>query len=110
VIAAVLVPGGGHLMLYRRAAGVARLLVFAIWAGAGGRWLFAGTPVARVPGLVLVTGALLLWASGVVDVAGLTGPGAREPIGNRGLLWLVVGVTIVLALAVTGATVTAVRP
>jgi ribosomal protein L40E len=110
VAAAAVVPGAGHVLLHRTAAGLARMLVFGLWVTAGMRWLVGGSPAARVPGMVLVLGSLLLWMATLVDTVGLTSPQEREPLGSRGLLWLVVGVTILLALAVTGVTVGAVRP
>lgn len=91
-------PGLGHVQAGRTGSGVTRMVLALLWL-LGGVWWLAAATTARLPGAILVVGALILWIASFLDVRALL---ARrdEPFGVRGLLWLVVGVTALLMVAV----------
>jgi len=104
VAGSLILPGLGHVQAGRTGSGVTRMVLALLWL-LGGVWWLAAATTARLPGAILVVGALVLWVTSFLDVRALL---ARrdEPFGVRGLLWLVVGVTALLmvtvALAATG--------
>ncbi len=98
VLATVVLPGLGHVVTRRAGAGLARIAIFVLWAVGGIVWLLSGGDAARAPAVTLLAGAGLLWGLTLVDIVARGGRG-DEPIGNRGLLWLVVAVTLGLAVA-----------
>lgn len=98
---AIAVPGLAHLLLGARGAGLARLAVWALWLG-GGVLLITGG--ARLVGGLLVVAALGLWTVTVLEVPRLQ-RGAGGLLTPRALAWLVVAVTVVLALVTTAAAV-----
>jgi hypothetical protein len=96
-----LLPGLGHLVAGRVGSGIARalfglgwllggvlLLVAAVRAGSG-HW-------AAVP---LLAGAVIVWVLSVVDAQALARGQQREYLDGRNLLWLMVGVTCLLVVA-----------
>ncbi len=105
IVASSLLPGLGHLMAGRTGAGLARIAVFGLWLAGGVGWTLSGSGPTRPPGLVLLAGAALLWVATQIDIVSLVGPRRAEPLGNRGLLWLVVGVTVLLAASVAMLTI-----
>lgn len=95
----VLLPGLGHVLAGRTGSGVTRMLLWLLWA-AGGLWWVLSTGQGRLPGTVLIGGAVILWGATLVDANAITKGAAAEPFGVRGLLWTVVGVTGLLMLVV----------
>ncbi len=92
-------PGIGHLLAGRTGSGVTRLVLGVLWL-IGGIWWLATTGVSGgAPGVILILGALVLWVASYLDVQSLL-DGRDERFGVRGLLWLVVGVTALLMIAV----------
>jgi hypothetical protein len=103
----VVLPGGGHLLAGRPGTGVARLALWLLWLGPGlPAVLGAQGAVAALPGLVLLAGAVVLWATTLVDVQRLAGGDGREVLTSRRLLWLVGAVVAGAVLAVFAATLT----
>jgi hypothetical protein len=103
----VVLPGVGHLLAGRPGTGVARLLLWLLWLGPGlPAVLGAQGAVAALPGLVLLAGAAVLWATTLVDVQRLAGGDGREVLTSRRLLWLVGAVVAGAVLAVFVATLT----
>lgn len=96
LVASGLLPGLGHVLAGRLGTGLARALLFVLWA-AGGLVLLRGTGGAA-GGTVLVLGALVVWAASLVDVTRLDT--AHPPLlGPRRLGMLVLVVTSVLLVA-----------
>ncbi len=102
--ASLVLPGLGHVLAGRIGSGITRMLLALIWL-IGGLWWLVATTTGRLPGVILVIGAVLLWVASAMDIRGLLA-GGEEPFGVRGLLWFVVGVTallmITVAVAATG--------
>lgn len=97
----ILLPGLGHMRAGRAGTGVARAVVALAWligavALGVGAVRSGAAPVAAVP---LLLGAVAVWVASVRDVRVLADDGRRELLDARGLLWLVAGVTGLLALA-----------
>jgi len=88
-------PGLGHMQGGKRTAGVARFVIFAGWLVAGLMWTWGDLPDVRLAGFVLLGGAVLLWGTTLVDTMAMVRR-RDEIFGARGLLWLVIGVTVVL--------------
>jgi hypothetical protein len=101
VLATGLLPGLGHLQAGRVGSGIARavfavgwlvggllLLVAALRAGSG---IWAATP--------LLAGAAVVWALSILDARSLARGVEREHLDGRTLLWLMVGVTCLLVVA-----------
>lgn len=110
IIVSLVLPGGGHLIAGRVVSGLLRLVIVALWVGTAGLALGrAGWDVrAGLPDLsspvpmvvpVLLVGVALVWFVGVVDTVIMTGRRRREALGGRGLVWLVVVVTLGLLVA-----------
>lgn len=97
--ASAVLPGAGHFLLGRVGSGVTRAALFLLWA-VGGLWWIVSTQDGRSPGIVLLAGAVVLWAATLVDADAITKGQSSEPFGVRGLLWTVVGVTGLLMLMV----------
>ncbi len=98
--ASLALPGLGHLLARRTGSGIARLGLTLLWLGGGLAILLGGASVvARLPGLVLLLGVVVLWVGTVLDARELEAGGSRELLDGRALLWLVVGVTVALILA-----------
>lgn len=97
--ASAVLPGAGHLLVGRVGSGITRAVLFLLWA-AGGLWWIVSTQDGRSPGIVLLVGAVVLWAATLVDANAITKGQSVEPFGVRGLLWTVVGVTGLLMLMV----------
>jgi hypothetical protein len=111
VAASALLPGLGHMLAGRVAAGVARAILALLWLVGGVTILVGATgAVARLPGVVLLLGAAALWAGTLVDAAELARGGTQELLSPRALLWLVVGVTGLLLVALAGAAMAGVSP
>ena len=101
LLASALLPGLGHLLVGRPGSGIARLLLWLLWAGGAGAILVsAGLSGAAV---VLVLAALGLWILTLYDLLQLA-RGGSEVLTGRVLAWCVVVVTTLLVLlAVAGA-------
>lgn len=97
--ASAVLPGAGHFLTGRVGSGVTRAALFLLWA-VGGLWWIVSTQDGRSPGIVLLVGAVVLWAATLVDANAITKGQSSEPFGVRGLLWTVVGVTGLLMLMV----------
>lgn len=104
VAASVLLPGAGHLLLGRSAAGVGRMLLYVVWAIGGVALLraAAGTDGSVLPALPLLAGAFVLLATSVLDALALQRGSAAETLSVRSLLWLTVGVIGLTTLAFLG--------
>lgn len=92
IVASVVLPGAGHVVLGEIVAGLVRLVVTSAWLGAGLFWWSQSTTVAHMAARVLMVGVCLVWLTSLVDVVAI-GRRRPQPVGARGLLWLVVGVT-----------------
>ena len=100
LLASALLPGLGHLLVGRSGSGIARLLLWALWAGGAGTILVSAGLTG--PFLVLALAAIGLWSLTLHDVVQLTRGGA-EVLTGRVLAWSVVAVTTLLVLlAVAG--------
>lgn len=105
VAASVLLPGAGHMLLGRQAAGIGRLILYLVWASGGLALLSAaaGADGTFLPALPLLTGAFVLLATSVLDaVAVRRGDVTTEILSVRALLWLTVGVIGLTTLAFIG--------
>lgn len=92
-------PGVGHLLAGRLGSGITRMALGALWLVLGLWWLATTSSSGNAPGAILILGAVVLWGASYLDVRALV-DGEEERFGVRGLLWLVVGVTTVLMVAV----------
>lgn len=92
-------PGVGHLFAGRLGSGITRLVLGVLWLVLGIWWLATTTSSGNAPGVILILGTVVLWAASYLDVRSLV-DGDDERFGVRGLLWLVVGVTTLLMVAV----------
>ncbi len=97
-----LLPGAGHIARGQYGSGIARALLFALWAGGGVVMIGGPGPARTFVAAPLLLGALVLWLTGLVDVVGLAG-GNRQLMDGRALLWLVVAVTGFTLLGAFGA-------
>lgn len=109
-------PGAGHMAVGRVGTGVARALLFTVWA-LGGVLLLVGGGRGALAAVPLVLGAVALWGGTLWDVAALRAGRRQQLWSGRPLLWLVVGVTVLLLISAlggaggaVGATGTAVPP
>lgn len=94
-----LAPGVGHLVAGWIGSGLARLVLFAVWAVGGMLLLLGGgLPVA----LPLLLGAAILWGVGLPDAV-RAAEERPQLLTGRVLLWLVIGVTLLSALAAAAA-------
>jgi ribosomal protein L37E len=100
----MLLPGAGHLSAGRVGSGAARALLFLVWLS--GAILLAGETGAGLAVAPLALGAALLWAGSVLDVVNLQ-RGRPEVLVGRTLLWLVIGVTGLLMVAVLATAISA---
>lgn len=92
----LLLPGAGHYVLGHQGSGVARAVLFVVWALGGLALLVTGNRAALAAAPLLL-GAVALYAASVFDVRNLEA-GRAELLAGRALLWLVVGVTALLLL------------
>lgn len=100
LLASALLPGLGHLLVGRSGSGIARLLLWALWAGGAVAILVSAGLTG--PSLVLALAAIGLWSLTLHDVVQATRGGA-EVLTGRVLAWSVVVVTTLLVLlAVAG--------
>lgn len=100
LVASVLLPGLGHVLLGRVGTGIARMLLFLLWAlGSVGLSRGASGVSTLAPALVLLLGAVLVWVGTLLDTRLLLASDSREVLTSRVLLWLVVGVTMALVAA-----------
>jgi len=102
LLASALLPGLGHVLVGRPGSGIARLLLWLLWAGGAGAILVS----AGLSGAALVLGlaALGLWSLTLHDLVQLA-RGRPEVLTGRVLAWSVVAVTtllVLLAVAGTG--------
>jgi len=102
VVASALLPGLGHLIAGRTGSGAARAVLAVLWLVGGiALVVVADGAVARLPGVVLLAGAVSVWAATLADAAELARGGVRELLAVRTLLWLVVVVTGLLIVALS---------
>lgn len=103
-LASVLLPGAGHVLLGRVAAGAGRMVLYVVWMVGGIALLLAasGSDGSVLPSLPLLTGALILLATSVLDALALRQGRATELLSVRSLLWLTVGVIGLTTLALIG--------
>ena len=100
LVVSVVLPGLGHLLLGAIGAGIARLVLWAVWI-VGGIGLVL-EPASRGIGGVLVVGALALWLASLVGVWRL-GTGEPDPVGTRMLAVGVGAVTLLMVLVAVAA-------
>lgn len=94
VVATVVLPGAGHLLLGSVGAGIARLALWLVWLTGGiAMWSGPGSPA--VAGMLL-GGALALWAAGLVVTLRLA-RGTTDPVTAP---VLGIGVVVVTLLAI----------
>ena len=101
VLLSAVVPGLGHLMAGRVGSGIARAIFGLGWLVGGVLLLLAAVRAgsgyaAAVP---LLLGAAVVWVLSVLDAQGLARGAQREHLDGRRLLWLMVGVTCALVVA-----------
>jgi hypothetical protein len=101
VVLSGLLPGLGHLVAGRVGSGLARALFGVGWLVGGVLLLVAAVRAgsghwAAVP---LLAGAVIVWVLSVVDAQSLARGQQREYLDGRTLLWLMVGVTCLLVVA-----------
>ncbi|TVR21411.1 MAG: hypothetical protein EA387_10250 [Nitriliruptor sp.] len=101
LLASALLPGLGHLLVGRPGSGIARLLLWLLWAGGAGAILVSAGLTGAA--LVLALAAIGLWILTLHDLLQLA-RGRPEVLTGRVLAWSVVVVTTLLVLlAVAGA-------
>jgi hypothetical protein len=99
VLASLVLPGLGHLLVHRTGTGVARLVLALSW-GVGALVIARGaTGVGLLPAIPLVLGAVAVWAGSVRDVLAMV-DGAPELLRPRVLSWLTGGVVVATLVAV----------
>lgn len=96
LVASLVLPGSGHVMLGRTADGVVRAGLFIACVAGAAAILGAGGSLPAVP---LVLGALVIWAMTAADVVSLSRGARTQLMAPRVLLWLVVAVVGGLILA-----------
>ncbi|QBI18171.1 hypothetical protein ER308_00340 [Egibacter rhizosphaerae] len=96
LLASCLIPGMGHVAVGQTGTGVARAVLFCLWAAGGALLLGAGAGAGPAAAPLLL-GAFVLWVGSIVDLLGLP-YGARPLLGGRMLLWVVVAVVILALL------------
>jgi TM2 domain-containing membrane protein YozV len=96
LVASALLPGLGHLLVGRPGSGVARILLWLLWAGGAGLTLVSVGVTSTA--LVLALAATALWAITLQDLSRLA-DGRPELLTGRVLAWSVVGVTAALVLS-----------
>lgn len=103
-VVSFVLPGTGHILLGRVAAGIGRMLLYVVWTVGGIALLraAAGTDGSVLPSMPLLTGALVLLATSVIDAEALRRGDATEVLSMRSLLWLTVGVIGLTTLALVG--------
>jgi hypothetical protein len=98
VTASLLLPGLGHLLAGAVGSGLARAVLWVVWAGAGlGDLRGARGSLAAVS----LVGALVLWAASAIDAASLAGGTGRQLLEGRRMVALVAVVTAGMILAVS---------
>jgi TM2 domain-containing membrane protein YozV len=96
LVASALLPGLGHLLVGRPGSGVARILLWLLWAGGAGLTLVSVGVTSTA--LVLALAASALWAITLQDLSRLA-DGRPQVLTGRVLAWSVVGVTAALVLS-----------
>ena len=96
LVASALLPGLGHVLVGRPGTGVARILLWLLWAGGAGLTLVSVGVTSSA--LVLALAAAALWAITLQDVSRLA-DGRPQLLSARVLAWSVVGVTAALVLS-----------
>lgn len=99
LVASLVLPGLGHLLVHRTGTGVARLVLALSW-GVGALVVARGaTGVGLLPAIPLFLGAVVVWAGSVRDVMAMV-DGAPELLRPRVLSWLTGGVLVATLVAV----------
>jgi hypothetical protein len=96
LVASALLPGLGHLLVGLPGSGVARVLLWLLWAGGAGLTLVSVGVTSTA--LVLTLAATALWAITLQDLSRLA-DGRPQLLTGRVLAWSVVGVTAALVLS-----------
>jgi hypothetical protein len=93
----------GHLLAGAVGSGLARLLLWVLWAGAGLGSLGGARSSGLASAVILLVGAGVLWVTTVVDVAWLASGTSRQLLGGRRLAVLVGVVTggLILSAMIT---------
>ena len=101
VVLSGLLPGLGHLMAGRVGSGLARALLGVGWLVGGVVLLVAAVRAGsgHWAALPLLAGAIIVWVLTVFDAQSLARGQQREYLDGRSLLWLMVGVTCLLVIA-----------
>lgn len=94
LIASAILPGVGHVLAGRTAAGVGRAVMYLLFLLGG--WLLAReasqTGQTILPALPLLFGALILWVASLYDAVLAARGEERQLLAPRAFFWLVVGV------------------
>jgi len=98
VAGSLLLPGLGHVLAGAVGSGLARILLWSLWAGAGVGTLTIGA-AGRATGAILLVGAAVLWVVSAVDAATLASGTGRLVLEGRRFAVLVAVVTAGLILA-----------
>ena len=96
LLASAVLPGLGHVLLGRAGSGLARILLWLLWAGGAGLTLVSVGVTSTA--LVLALAAATLWALTLHDLSRLA-DGRPQLLTGRVLAWSVVGVTAALVLS-----------
>lgn len=101
VVASLVLPGAGHLLLGRVGQGVVRAGLYVLWLGGGILLLHAAAASDQglLPAVPLLLGALVLLFASVAEVQQTTAGHDLTVLGPRVILWLVVGVLGLLMLS-----------
>jgi hypothetical protein len=96
-------PGLGHLLAGAVGSGLARLLLWVLWAGAGLGSLGGARGGGRASAVILLVGAGVLWVTTVVDAASVASGTSRQLLEGRRLAVLVGVVTggLILSAMIT---------
>lgn len=100
----VVAPGLGHILAGRLGTGLARLTLTLVWL-TGAIGIIGAADAVPFAGVVLIMGVAAVWVASILDMRLLLAGEPAQTLDARRLLWLVVGVTVVLlvAMSLTGA-------
>jgi hypothetical protein len=108
LVASMLLPGLGHVLMKRTATGVGRAILYSTWVVGGALLLVSaiGAGQAALPAIPLLLGALIIWAGSLYDTLHLHRGSGTELLRPRILLWLAVVVIGMLLLSFLGSALT----
>ena len=103
LVASAVMPGAGHFLAGRRAAGILRAVTFLLWLAGGTVLLRAALASDQpiLPALPLLLGALIVWLTSAYDAVMIVEDRGVEVMQPRAFFWLVIGVVGTLMLSFT---------